>query len=181
MDMDLMEQSVAISTLIEPIQFSQEPVVILIDGENHSPVLAEWIMFVGSRYGCSTIRNIYGSEQTFRAWRDAITTYHFEPRLHNGGKNAADHMMIMDAHALALAGQKRFLFATKDGDMAGIALALRLWGCKVYGLGSSTPSTKLLGYCQEYATVKVGKATVDISIQINPPLDTLETLCCLNC
>jgi hypothetical protein len=184
METDLIVQPGGQELLVSyvPPSHELEPVGIFIDGENFSPALAEWIMWVSHRYGRATVRYLYGGEHTFRAWKPAMETHGFEARLHNGGKNAADHLMIMDAYKLALEGSHRhFLFATRDGDLAGTVLALRVLGCKVCGVGPTMASTQLMANCDEFTIIKANKTTIELTLTINPPLDVLETLLHLRC
>jgi hypothetical protein len=113
----------------------------LIDGENISPKYANDLYQVLSNeahHGVSVVaRLLIGNPQALGAWSTAVHAYHFQTRTHQGGRNAADHLIRAEALKLVRQGVKRFYLVSNDGGFAVTADLLHFLGCEVVGFGTA--------------------------------------------
>lgn len=112
-----------------------QPMAVLVDGDNISGKQAPEILIIAGRYGNPAVVRVYLDAQRGSDWH-GVPGYRL---VHAGcGKNAADILLVLDAMELALSGGMRcFVIATSDGDFSHVAFRLRELGAKVIGLGEA--------------------------------------------
>ncbi len=113
----------------------QDPVALLIDGENLSAAHAPEIREMTERAGPWQVARIYGDAARIGAW----SAMPGGVLMHTAaGKNAADiALSIAAVHLLHATPIRRFVLASSDGDLAQVAIHLREWGAEVTGIGDA--------------------------------------------
>ncbi|HEV2662119.1 MAG TPA: NYN domain-containing protein, partial [Ktedonobacteraceae bacterium] len=105
---------------------------VLIDAENVSCTLAPSIMAEAKKQGMTTRPYVYGRKEALKGWQGAISTFSMQVRTHEGGKNAADRLLLQDAHALfEQQGVRDIYVVSNDGGFAPHISILRVAGCQV--------------------------------------------------
>ncbi len=126
---------------------------LLIDGENISAEFAVYILAEAGKFGCITIRRVYGNWAlpTMQRWQEMITHYGMTPIQHQlptVGKNAADIALTVDAIELFHNnGIKRFCLVSSDSDYTPLVRRLREYGCFVLGIGKEETLSSLKHAC----------------------------------
>lgn len=133
---------------------------ILIDAENVSSTLAPLIMAEAKKRGATTQSYVYGCKKALQGWQAAIVNYAMQVRTHEGGKNAADHLLLQDAHTLfEQQGVRNFCLVSNDGGFAPHVHLLCVAGCEVTIIGNDHAAKQLkkAGTCFVPISKKMGK------------------------
>ena len=113
----------------------QDPVALLIDGENLSAAYAPEVRTLAEEEGTWQVARIYGNAARIGAWSampGGVLIHTVQ------GKNAADiALSIAAVHLLHMTPIRRFVLVSSDGDLAQVATHLREWGAQVTGIGDA--------------------------------------------
>lgn len=132
-------------------QTPDEPIALLIDGENISYLLIGRILGACEHYGSATIRRVYLKRpsvgwQPKGAWYDAAACYDAQIGADvpaQAGGNAVDIALAVGAMDLFHAGFRQFCLATSDSDFVALVARLRTANCMVLLIGNVTTSRVL--------------------------------------
>lgn len=143
---------------------------VLIDAENMSCALAPVIMAEAKKQGVPTQPYVYGRKEALRGWQEAISLYAMQVRTHEGGKNAADHLLLQDARALfEQQGVRNFCLVSNDGGFAPHVHLLCVAGCEVTIIGNTHAAKQLKKAGTRF--VAISKKSGDKHL----PISTAET------
>jgi len=129
-------------------------VALLIDGENisyrHAFTLLQ-IVVSNIQAGDELIfKCVYGNQEILRAWKSAISACGLQSQSHQGGKDAADWLIIHKAMSLADAGVHRFYVVSNDNKFRVLAGLMTLRGYEVIGIGNAHASARLKAACKRF-------------------------------
>lgn len=135
---------------------SQDPMAVLIDGDNVTAARADEILLLAEREGRRQITRIYGGVSTGSKWLELPGARY----MHSGsGKNSADILLSIEAcHLMHTAGIRRFALVSSDGDLSHIATFLRDNGCHVAGIGETKAPARFRGSCDVFYTLRMKQA-----------------------
>ncbi len=140
----------------------------LIDGENISPKFANdlhQVLSTEAQHGVSVVaRLLIGNPQSLGAWSMAVHSYQFQERSHQGGRNAADHLIRDEALRLARQGVRRFYLVSNDGGFAATAGLLHLMGCQVVGFGTRLAAKQWQDSCDLFSLLGTDPSVVVAAI-----------------
>lgn len=128
-----------------------QPVAVLVDGENISADNATLILDAARTLGPIGVRRVYGNVGRLPAWEAApgFTAIHTQ-----SNKNSADMRLTVDAMDLFLRADVRsFLLASSDGDFTHLATYLRDSGAHVTGLGAIAAGTSFKAACHRFVAI----------------------------
>jgi hypothetical protein len=138
---------------------------VLIDGDNVSPAMADWLFTNVEMLGKPIVRRVYGDN--LDKWRLATRKYVLEQRSvvpNVGRKNAADFMMVIEAMDLLHEGQVGgFCIVSSDSDFTALATRLTRAGRQVYGFGNKgtpEPLRRAMSWFKEIDSGEVAAKSV---------------------
>lgn len=136
-----------------------QPVAVLVDGDNISGKNAAAILGIAMKHGDPIVVRAYLDAQRASDWHSAIG-YRL---IHAGsGKNAADILLAIDAMDLVHSrNAMRFIIATSDGDFTHLAVRLREHGAKVIGIGEAKAPHMFRASCTSFVEL-AAKPTVKL-------------------
>jgi hypothetical protein len=146
-----------------------QPVAVLVDGDNISGKNAAAILGIAMKHGDPIVVRAYLDAQRASDWHSAIG-YRL---IHAGsGKNAADILLAIDAMDLVHSrNAMRFIIATSDGDFTHLAVRLRELGAKVIGVGEVKAPRMFRASCSSF--VELG-AQPTVKLVPNAPTGVTE-------
>lgn len=125
----------------------QQNLAVLIDADNTSPSVIEYLFAEIAKYGMASVKRIYGdwTSPYLKGWKEVLLTYAIHPiqQFHyTVGKNATDSAMIIDAMDLLYSNRfDGFCLVSSDSDFTRLATRIREGGITVYGFGKREPPT----------------------------------------
>lgn len=128
-----------------------QPVAVLVDGENISADHAALILDTARTLGPIGVRRVYGNLGRIPAWEatPGFTAIHTQ-----SSKNSADMRLTVDAMELFLrVGVRGFLLASSDGDFTHLATYLRDEGAHVTGLGTAAAGPGFKAACHHFVEI----------------------------
>lgn len=146
-----------------------QPVAVLVDGDNISGKNAAAILGIATEHGDPIVMRAYLDAQRGSDWHGAIG-YRL---VHAGsGKNASDILLAIDAMDLVHAKTAmRFIIATSDGDFTHLAVRLRELGAKVIGVGAAKAPHMFRASCSSF--VELGAQPI-VKLVSNAPTGVTE-------
>jgi len=119
----------------------QQNLAVLIDADNTSPSVIEYLFAEIAKYGMASVKRIYGdwTSPYLKGWKEVLLTYAIHPiqQFHyTVGKNATDSAMIIDAMDILHSDQvEGFCLVSSDSDYTRLATRIRESGLLVVGIG----------------------------------------------
>ena len=176
---------------------------VLIDADNISADVIEYLLLEINKYGIASVKRIYGdwTDNKLNKWKDTLLPYAITPIqqfAYTNGKNATDMAMVIDAMDLLYSNTfDGFCLVSSDSDFTRLASRIRESGLEVIGFGQNkTPEafvkacdkfvrTELLMPIKEVPTVSVNDAmathasptvttTNPITILTSPSIETIH-------
>ena len=137
-----------------PVSTERQPsLVLLIDGDNVSAKLAEFIFSQIEQRGRVVVKRIYGdwSSSRLQSWKSVLADHALVPVQqcrYTGSKNATDGRMIIDAMDLLHQGTyDAFYLVSSDSDLASLAARIRESSLAVYGIGEPKTPKPFVNAC----------------------------------
>lgn len=164
---------------------------MLIDADNISYTHIKGMMEELAKYGNPTFKRIYGdwTKPTLTGWKTVLLDNAVTPvqqYSYTSGKNATDAAMIIDAMDILYTGRvDGFCLVSSDSDFTRLATRLREAGMRVFGMGEKKTPSAFRAACDKFIYLEIlqtdqkkerkktaasGKATVDKSEKIKPPI-----------
>lgn len=127
-------------------------IAVMVDGDNVSPVHAQFILTEAAKLGRVDVARVYASGARPTDWF-AMAGYR---AVHSGsGKNSTDLLLCIDAMELALCnGFETFVVAASDGDFSHLAHRLRERGLHVVGMGEEKAPNVFRLACSAFTVLK---------------------------
>ncbi|WP_238366128.1 NYN domain-containing protein [Mesobacterium pallidum] len=127
---------------------AEQPVALLVDGDNVPPFHAAQLLATATRLGRVDVARVYANICRAPDW---IEVPGVRLMLAGSSKNAADMLLALDAIELALAaGIAEFVIATSDRDFTHVAQRLRERGARVTGLGEARTPPEFRAACTRF-------------------------------
>jgi hypothetical protein len=139
-----------------PIEFRNNRIALLVDGDNAQPSLLEQMIAEAGKYGLVTIRRIYGDWTTtnMNSWKESLNIHAIQPVQqfrYTIGKNATDSSMIIDAMDILYEGTvSGFCLVSSDSDYTRLAMRIREKGLFVMGIGERTTPKAFINACEVF-------------------------------
>ncbi len=137
------------------------PLALLIDGENISADLIGPILVEAGKFGCVTIKRVYGNwtQPSMQRWKEVSQHYGLQQIHHSevtsSFKNAADIALVVDTMDLFYRDHiDHFCIVTSDSDYTPLVQRLRSAGCVVLGIGRQGTSPALTKACTAFMTTE---------------------------
>lgn len=156
--------------------------VLLIDGDNISPIFLDAIITEVSKEGELLIKRLYGDWTTpnMNGWKTWLEKVPIRPvQQFRNGPNATDNTIIMDAIELANTNKSinAVCIVSTDSDYYSLALKLREYGLYVLGIGKQTAKALWVNACNEFKYLEnLDSSTPSVEETQDSPFDSLETL-----
>lgn len=151
---------------------NNQPLALLIDGDNASPKVLEGLLAEIANYGTASVKRIYGdwTKPNLNGWKDCLLEHSIQPIqqfAYTTGKNATDGAMIIDAMDLLYTGRfSGFCIVSSDSDFARLAARVREQGLTVYGFGARKTPRPFITACDKFVYFDVLNANADE--EVNP-------------
>jgi len=135
---------------------SNQPLALLIDGDNASPRIIEGLLAEIANYGTASVKRIYGdwTKPNLGGWKQCLLEHSIQPIqqfAYTTGKNATDGAMIIDAMDLLYTGRfASFCIVSSDSDFARLAARIREQGVTVYGFGERKTPRPFITACDKF-------------------------------
>ncbi len=155
--------------------------VLLIDGDNISPVFLESIISEVSKEGEVLIKRLYGDWTTpnMNGWKSWLEKIPIRPvQQFRNGPNATDNTIIMDAIELANTNKSinAVCIVSTDSDYYSLALKLREYGLYVLGIGKKNAKQLWVNACNEFKYLENLDSTSGETEKNTSPFESLENL-----
>ncbi len=156
--------------------------VLLIDGDNISPMYLEAIMSEVSKEGEVLIKRLYGDWTTpnMNGWKNWLEKIPVRPvQQFRNGPNATDNTIIMDAIELANTNKSinAVCIVSTDSDYYSLALKLREYGLYVLGIGKKNAKELWVNACNEFKYIENLESSTRRDEENNvSPFESLEKL-----
>lgn len=155
----------------------QSPTVaVMIDCDNVSPDIVDFVMPIASQAGRLTIRRGYGNQATLSgSWHQALAREAFTPCLqfqYAPKKNTTDIALALEALEILLDRRAdTFILVTSDSDFVCLCRKLRERGASVYVVGDAKTPEPLRKICDRFfeATLPKPKPKQSVSIEVRKP------------
>ncbi len=155
--------------------------VLLIDGDNISPMYLEAIISEVSKEGELLIKRLYGDWTTpnMNGWKNWLEKIPVRPvQQFRNGPNATDNTIIMDAIELANTNKSinAVCIVSTDSDYYSLALKLREYGLYVLGIGKQNAKELWVNACNEFKYLENLDSTSGDAESNVSPFESLEKL-----
>ncbi len=156
---------------------------VLIDAENVSSSVVEFLLQEIAKYGTANVKRIYGdwTNTQLTSWKNQLNKFAIQPIQqfrYTTGKNATDSALIIDAMDLLYTGHfDGFCLVSSDSDFTRLASRIRESGLVVYGFGEKqkTPDA-FVAACNKFIYVDIlenFKASIKSNLKENQVLINL--------
>lgn len=138
----------------------QTKLAVLIDADNTSASVAQYLLEEIAKYGIASVKRIYGdwSSHTLNGWRDILLKHALTPIqqfAYTKGKDATDMSLIIDAMDLLYSGNfDGFCLVSSDSDFTPLASRIRASGLVVYGFGRQKTPEAFRQACDRFFYVE---------------------------
>ncbi|MFA5622380.1 MAG: NYN domain-containing protein [Thermovirgaceae bacterium] len=139
----------------------QRNLAVLIDADNTSPSVIEYLFAEIAKYGMASVKRIYGdwTSPYLKGWKEVLLTYAIHPiqQFHyTVGKNATDSAMIIDAMDLLYSNRfNGFCLVSSDSDFTRLATRIREGGITVYGFGKKGTPNAFVSACDKFIYTEI--------------------------
>lgn len=162
--------------MMTSFSLQREPrVAVLVDCDNVSPDILEYVLSKAEEFGRLVIRRGYGNRDTLaQKWQEALTQLAFTPHLqfqYAPGKNTADIALALDTLEAYVDGRAdTFVLVTSDSDFAYLCRKLRERGAAIYIVGEAKTPHTLRNACDRFFewTGPAAAPVVPISVARTP-------------
>ena len=116
---------------------------VLIDADNISADVIEYLLLEINKFGIASVKRIYGdwTDTKLNKWKDTLLPYAITPIqqfAYTNGKNATDMAMVIDAMDLLYSNTfDGFCLVSSDSDFTRLASRIRENGIEVIGFGQN--------------------------------------------
>lgn len=138
----------------------QAKLAVLIDADNTSASIAQYLFEEIAKYGIASVKRIYGdwSSHALNGWRDILLKHALTPVqqfAYTKGKDATDMSLIIDAMDLLYSGNfNGFCLVSSDSDFTPLASRIRASGLVVYGFGRQKTPEAFRQACDRFFYVE---------------------------
>ncbi len=128
----------------------------MIDADNISPKIADYLFEEIAKIGEAAVRRIYGdfSSPSLSGWAKVLPNHAIIPNqnfANTTGKNATDIALVIDAMDLLHSGRfDGFCLVSSDSDFTRLAARIREQGMHVYGFGEQKTPESLRKACHRF-------------------------------
>ena len=139
----------------------QQNLAVLIDADNTSPSVIEYLFAEIAKYGMASVKRIYGdwTSPYLKGWKEVLLTYAIHPIQqfrYTVGKNSSDSAMIIDAMDLLYTNNfSGFCLVSSDSDFTRLASRIREAGLTVYGFGERKTPSALVNACDKFVYTEI--------------------------
>lgn len=129
---------------------------VLIDADNASAKIVDWLFEEIAKIGEASVRRIYGDFASARSksWIEVLSRHAIIPQqqfAYTTGKNASDITLVIDAMDLLHSGRfDGFCLVSSDSDFTRLASRIREQGVDVFGFGEQKTPESFRQACRRF-------------------------------
>ena len=150
-------------------QSGMAKLAVLIDADNASADLIEFLLKEITKYGTAHVKRIYGdwTNSQLTKWKPKLNQFAIQPIqqfAYTVGKNATDSALIIDAMDLLYTGNfDGFCIVSSDSDFTRLASRIREAGLVVYGFGEKKTPEAFISACDKFIYTEILRQLRDSS------------------
>ncbi len=151
------------------MQSGMTKLAVLIDADNASADLIEFLLKEITKYGTAHVKRIYGdwTNSQLTKWKPKLNQFAIQPIqqfAYTVGKNATDSALIIDAMDLLYTGNfDGFCIVSSDSDFTRLASRIREAGLVVYGFGEKKTPEAFISACDKFIYTEILRQLRDSS------------------
>ena len=151
------------------MQSGMAKLAVLIDADNASADLIEFLLKEITKYGTAHVKRIYGdwTNSQLTKWKPKLNQFAIQPIqqfAYTVGKNATDSALIIDAMDLLYTGNfDGFCIVSSDSDFTRLASRIREAGLVVYGFGEKKTPEAFISACDKFIYTEILRQLRDSS------------------
>jgi len=151
------------------MQSGMTKLAVLIDADNASADLIEFLLKEITKYGTAHVKRIYGdwTNSQLTKWKPKLNQFAIQPIqqfAYTVGKNATDSALIVDAMDLLYTGNfDGFCIVSSDSDFTRLASRIREAGLVVYGFGEKKTPEAFISACDKFIYTEILRQLRDSS------------------
>ena len=145
---------------------------VLIDADNISADVIEYLLLEINKFGIASVKRIYGdwTDTKLNKWKDTLLPYAITPIqqfAYTNGKNATDMAMVIDAMDLLYSNTfDGFCLVSSDSDFTRLASRIRENGIEVIGFGQNKTPEAFVKACDKFVRTELLMPVKETSVQI---------------
>ena len=145
---------------------------VLIDADNISADVIEYLLLEINKFGIASVKRIYGdwTDTKLNKWKDTLLPYAITPIqqfAYTNGKNATDMAMVIDAMDLLYSNTfDGFCLVSSDSDFTRLASRIRENGIEVIGFGQTKTPEAFVKACDKFVRTELLMPVKETSVQI---------------
>ena len=145
---------------------------VLIDADNISADVIEYLLLEINKFGIASVKRIYGdwTDTKLNKWKDTLLPYAITPIqqfAYTKGKNATDMAMVIDAMDLLYSNTfDGFCLVSSDSDFTRLASRIRENGIEVIGFGQNKTPEAFVKACDKFVRTELLMPVKETSVQI---------------
>ena len=150
-------------------QSGMAKLAVLIDADNASADLIEFLLKEITKYGTAHVKRIYGdwTNSQLTKWKPKLNQFAIQPIqqfAYTVGKNATDSALIIDAMDLLYTENfDGFCIVSSDSDFTRLASRIREAGLVVYGFGEKKTPEAFISACDKFIYTEILRQLRDSS------------------
>ncbi|MCY7390864.1 MAG: NYN domain-containing protein [Leptolyngbyaceae cyanobacterium CAN_BIN12] len=151
------------------MQSGMAKLAVLIDADNASADLIEFLLKEITKYGTAHVKRIYGdwTNSQLTKWKPKLNQFAIQPIqqfAYTVGKNATDSALIIDAMDLLYTENfDGFCIVSSDSDFTRLASRIREAGLVVYGFGEKKTPEAFISACDKFIYTEILRQLRDSS------------------